>query len=398
MFRKIIFLAIFILTEQELTRKNVSGESTNNSNSSKSQFSKIQIFISIFGIIAFLLLFFICLSKILLRICQKCSAFEKLTESYEKNELFKDDNTLNQVKFVYGLKYIFLFLYQKIFKSSSFRADKIKYLGNCTICLNDFNEKEKIYITSCEHVYHKKCMRNYLDLIKKELEKKEEDIENFSSYFTCPNCKRCLFENKNTAIAYININKNCKEKNNIENNIDNNVNILVNNINKNVDFNNKNNINDEINDVEEIRAENYVPINAVKISSTKSLIDNTSSSSLRQVKFTNRKLSPKSLKRKRGTKRRQNLNNIGSINNKGTENFSTKNLQEGDYSSQQSSIKLKNHNEMKNKKESLKIIRNNNNNLIQYAANVSPDSKKSLVSSLDIRIERKIKDDKSKII
>ena len=389
MFKNIVFLILLILTTQESTIDGSSEDSKSSSSSSNSKLTKIEIFIYILCVVIFLVLLFICLSKILIIVCQRYSAFEKLMQSYVKDELAKNNNLLNQIRFVYGLKYIFLFLYDKIFKSTTYRADKIKYLGNCTICLNDFNEKDKIYITSCEHIYHKKCMENYLELIKKEIEKNEGEIENFSSYFHCPNCKGFLFANKKIKFISIDIQKNCNENknivnNNIVNNININVNNFVNNENKDVDSNNiTDNIDDEINDKEEIKNDKYSVISSNKMKNDSNSTDNISSNSLRQMKITHRRLRSRALRRKYRSKiRNDTKNNYFNNNPKYGENFSTKSLQEGDSNLQQSAAKLKKYENLKNSKESIRIIRNHNNNL--------------MASSLDFTKNDKIKEDDNK--
>ena len=409
MFKNIIFLIILILVKQEPIRNDTLEEYKNNLSSSSFKFTKIEILLLILSVVVILVLFFICLSKILLIACKKYRSFEILMESYEKNELVKNNNILNHIKYIYGLKYIFLFLFQKIFKSVTYRKNKIKYLGNCTICLNDFNEKDKIYITSCEHTYHKKCMENYLELIKKELEKKERDIENFNSYFNCPNCKRFLFENEKLSIPnIINVQKNYNEDKNIiknnnfinnnnVNNFVNNVNNSLNNVNKNGDSGNiNNNINKGISDMKEIKVDN-LSIKSSIISSKKmkydtNSIDNISSNSLKQMKISSRNLGLRELKIKYGSKMRQDFKNNGFISIcKVNENFSIKSLQEGDSNFQQDTIKLKKCGEIKNIKKSIRIIRNhNNNNLIQ---SVTSSSRGNLGYSLDILLKGKIKED-----
>ena len=47
--------------------------------------------------------------------------------------------------------------------------------GICTICLNKFDEKSEVSITSCKHIFHYQCIYNWLF----------KNIKNPK----CPNCK-----------------------------------------------------------------------------------------------------------------------------------------------------------------------------------------------------------------
>ena len=59
------------------------------------------------------------------------------------------------------------------------------YDGGCSICLNKFNEKSEVSITSCKHVFHYKCIHNWL----------YKNVKNPK----CPNCNNeILNEDKNS--------------------------------------------------------------------------------------------------------------------------------------------------------------------------------------------------------
>lgn len=122
----------------------------------------------------------------------------KMLENLYKSHKLISEKSMNKFLKNFGIKFIIEFLLTKIFTSAIFKneKEKIKYEGNCSICLNNFEPKDKIFITACEHIYHHECMVNYLNLIEKEL-KGIKEIENFHNRFRCPNCKEYFFTNKN---------------------------------------------------------------------------------------------------------------------------------------------------------------------------------------------------------
>lgn len=65
------------------------------------------------------------------------------------------------------------FNYQKIpFKIYNKKNSGLYKSTNCTFCLNDFEDKEKLKKLKCEHMFHYECLDNWLDNEK-----------------TCPVCK-----------------------------------------------------------------------------------------------------------------------------------------------------------------------------------------------------------------
>ena len=63
-----------------------------------------------------------------------------------------------------------------------YKKEYNKYGGGCSICLNKFNEKSEVSITSCKHVFHYKCIHNWL----------YKNIKNIK----CPNCNHELLKDK----------------------------------------------------------------------------------------------------------------------------------------------------------------------------------------------------------
>ena len=60
---------------------------------------------------------------------------------------------------------------------------------NCTICLEDFNKNVNISMLSCEHVYHTKCIYDWINL--------KNDIPNIR----CPNCNSLIYKTSNEEIS-----------------------------------------------------------------------------------------------------------------------------------------------------------------------------------------------------
>ena len=54
---------------------------------------------------------------------------------------------------------------------------------NCTICLEDFKLKSKLSILSCEHIYHKKCINDWIE------------SKNDTMNVKCPNCNTFIYNN-----------------------------------------------------------------------------------------------------------------------------------------------------------------------------------------------------------
>lgn len=191
----ILFLN-FLITLEEKENKNK--QDSNNKDKNKTNKSKkLKIFLLQLGVIIIIIILIYFLIKLCVCICKKKLAFKKLLEEFSKNKLISE-KTIDQIKYIYGFEYVISFLKEIIFISCKFnnKIKEIRNCGNCSICLNGFNLDDKIFITSCNHVYHNKCMTDYLKLIVKDINPNENNIENFHNYFQCPNCKEYLFKNR----------------------------------------------------------------------------------------------------------------------------------------------------------------------------------------------------------
>ena len=194
----LIIVNIFITLEQKassnLQKNDPENKDKDNNNDSKSK--KIKAFLLHIGlIIAFIILLYIII-KIFVKCCKKNFAMQKLFEGFSNTKLLKVE-AIDHVNYVYGFNYVMDFLLNKIFISCKFKQKKnnLKNCGNCSICLNGFDLSDKIFITACNHIFHKNCMKDYLALIIKDINP-DEEIQNFHDYFQCPNCKEYLFTNR----------------------------------------------------------------------------------------------------------------------------------------------------------------------------------------------------------
>ena len=125
-----------------------------------------------------------------------------------------------------------IYIFKNIMKPIQYNIkEHEKYGTQCMICLDNFNQNKKICLTNCKHVFHYKCLYDYI-------------INTDDTH--CPDCKFDFFtliENESIDYSKINIESN---RNTSENNIENNNQIL--NINNMNDINNNNiNINNSEN-------------------------------------------------------------------------------------------------------------------------------------------------------
>ena len=384
----IIIEEIFITIEQKDTNINLNKNETNinhnNNNENKNNSKKLKQFLLHIGLMLFFIISFYIAVKIFIKCCKKRYAFHKLYVGFIKHKLIKEE-IIDQVKYVYGFNYVILFLKEKIFISCKYKDkyEQIKNCGNCSICLNGFNLNDKIFITSCNHVYHNKCMTDYIKLIIKEIDPDEKDIENFHDYFHCPNCKEFLYANR----SFLQ-----KANNNINNNV-----VEVNDNIEEINIENNNNNLDEKN----TKISSYKSRQNVKINN----IVSTESSSKRTIPYKrkNKRLGFKKIDKKKEDKNSKietnvydninnnnnsnnNSNNISNnnSNNSGNKNDvnTNKNLPyiEGDNNPYQSNMKLKDNLEVgrmkKNNKLSFKVIRKDK---INKKKDVKPTDNKNVV-------------------
>ena len=112
-------------------------------------------------------------------------------------------------------------LFETILIEHSYKKEYNQYGGGCSICLENFNKKSKVSITPCSHVFHYKCIHEWL--FKNILCPK------------CPNCNNEVLneqENKNNNINKIIHKNNNNNKNSSEIDEEENRDVIL-------DFNNK---------------------------------------------------------------------------------------------------------------------------------------------------------------
>ncbi|KRX04613.1 hypothetical protein PPERSA_04428 [Pseudocohnilembus persalinus] len=94
--------------------------------------------------------------------------YEQLLELQDKIGFVSKGLTKEQIKLI----------------SKQYYNEQMKKFGDvCTICYNDFQEKEKVRILNCEHIFHASCIKNWLKQEKTcPMCKKEITNEELSSY------------------------------------------------------------------------------------------------------------------------------------------------------------------------------------------------------------------------
>jgi hypothetical protein len=221
--RIIIYYFLFIVQivfafEQmhKITGLNTTKTGIKNSNDKAIDSSlKLKFFLIHISTLILIIIFFFVIIKFSVQCFKKLNSYKILKNNYVKKKLM-DEEVIAKVKYIYGFKYVISFLLEKLFVSCKYKEkmEEIKECGNCSICLNGFELKDKIFITLCRHVYHEKCMLDYLKIITKELEPNDIEITDFHRYFMCPNCKEYLYINKDF-LPYKNIHNNNDNNDNI---------------------------------------------------------------------------------------------------------------------------------------------------------------------------------------
>ena len=218
----IIITNAYITFEQKWNinlRKNESKD--NNNDKSKNKSKRLKSFLLHISIIIICIILLYLIVRLIINCLKKKYAFKKLSEDFINNKLMKEE-IIEQVKYIYGFSYVISFLKNIIFISCRYkeRINEIKNCGNCSICQSGFDLSDKIFITSCNHVYHNKCMTDYLKLIIKEIDLEEKEIEDFHNFFKCPNCKEFLFINRKFILINDKENKFDIEEREKENNLE----------------------------------------------------------------------------------------------------------------------------------------------------------------------------------
>ena len=102
-------------------------------------------------------------------------------------------------------------LFSKQMAEHLYKSEYNEYGGGCSICLENFNKKSKVSITICKHVFHYKCIKDWL--YKNAANPK------------CPNCnKEVLSEEvegewKSDETKVIKVGKNARNRNILNNNL-----------------------------------------------------------------------------------------------------------------------------------------------------------------------------------
>ena len=86
------------------------------------------------------------------------SIFEYLINSTLSDSTFTELNDLDDVKITLSKEQ-----FNKFEKKNVLDIENITKCGvNCSICMDDYNEKEKVVLLKCNHYYHESCIENWL--------------------------------------------------------------------------------------------------------------------------------------------------------------------------------------------------------------------------------------------
>ena len=103
----------------------------------------------------------------LLRAQRDLQIFQPMQMGNEDDqERIKEENTAKLNK-----------IFEVLMPEHLYKKEYNQYGGGCSICLENFNKKSKVSITSCNHVFHYKCINEWL----------------FKNIF-CPKCPNCNHE------------------------------------------------------------------------------------------------------------------------------------------------------------------------------------------------------------
>ena len=248
MFKKSFFLILLLLSNKIYTG-DVNQDENSNSCEEKfnKEFCKSQKIAKTISIIvgAILGILFICLIICMIYKRNSFSTDDENSNIGISLFMLNNLNAQNQNEEEITLKKK-IYIFKNIMKPIQYDIkEHEKYGTQCMICLDNFNENKQICFTNCKHVFHYKCLYDYI-------------INTSDSH--CPDCKFDFFtliENESIEYSKINIESyRNTSNNNIENyqimilniNINNNDNNISNNDNINNDENNNisNNIDNQI--------------------------------------------------------------------------------------------------------------------------------------------------------
>ena len=178
----------FALLKDEYTKSPLSFKITlNNSSNSK--------YVAIFSIVVTILLLITCIiccitrfynnkARRQLRLLMNQRARENMIIiAQENNNMNNYNDNLENIEEINREKLNILF--SKKMAEHTYKSEYNQYGGGCSICLEEFKKKDRVSMTPCNHVFHHKCIKDWL----------YKNIKNPK----CPNCnKEVLVEEENT--------------------------------------------------------------------------------------------------------------------------------------------------------------------------------------------------------
>ena len=195
-----LYLNLFYLSLNFESNKILNSSETANQKESKSnKKSLILLVIKTCSICLSIVLGYIALTTVFKIICLKKEVYNYLNKILIKNG-FIDEKAISYVIHNLNVNFFFKFIEKKLMNTCKYKDKSIytRYEAGCSICQGEFEPESKVIITSCEHIYHYECMKEFLNLIEEEMieKKDEENDSNFLNYFNCPNCKKNILRKK----------------------------------------------------------------------------------------------------------------------------------------------------------------------------------------------------------
>ena len=202
--------------------------------------SKMYKYITAFTIIIIILLIATCViccvsrfynnkARRQLRMLMNQRARENMLRIQQENNYINNYNDNNEnIEEINRIKLDELF--SKKMAEHYYKSEYNQFGGGCSICLENFKKKSKVSMTPCKHVFHYKCIKDWLYKNAKNPK--------------CPNCnKEVLVEEEiindtkgGDEAKIIKVKKKQNNNNNNNNNINNNINFNNNILNNNLNF------------------------------------------------------------------------------------------------------------------------------------------------------------------
>lgn len=194
----ILYLNLFDYVLNKENNKVLNNTEIKNEKASKYNKKKlVLLIIKTLSICLAIILIYTIISIITKTLCLKKEVYKYLNKKLVKKG-FLDEKDISFVIHNLNISFFFKFIESELMNACKYKNKSLytNYEMGCSICLQDFQPESKVIITSCGHIYHYKCMKDFLNLIEKEMiqKKHEKNERNFLNYFNCPNCKNNILK------------------------------------------------------------------------------------------------------------------------------------------------------------------------------------------------------------